>query len=56
VRAEGHVNEDRKKPTKICRIQAEVIANNVNQNLHGIGQGESRHRKCKWLKLGGGRT
>jgi hypothetical protein len=42
--------------TKLCRTQAEVILNHVNPNIHGIGQGETRHRKYKRLKLGGGQT
>jgi hypothetical protein len=28
--------------TKLCRTQAEVILNNVNPHVHGIGQGEAR--------------
>jgi hypothetical protein len=32
---------------KLCRTQEEVILNNVNPNVHGIGQGEARHRKYK---------
>jgi hypothetical protein len=40
--------------TKLCRKQAEVIRNHENQHVHGIGQGEARHRKYKRLKLGGG--
>jgi hypothetical protein len=31
--------------TKLCRTQAEVILNHVNPNVHGIGQGETRHKK-----------
>jgi hypothetical protein len=42
--------------TKLCRKQAEVIVNQLNQNVHGIGQGEATHRKYKRLKLGGGQT
>jgi hypothetical protein len=38
--------------TKLCRTQAEVILNHLYQNVHGIGQGEARHRKYKRLKLG----
>jgi hypothetical protein len=37
---------------ELCRTQTEVILNHVNPNLHGIGQEEARHRKCKRLKLG----
>jgi hypothetical protein len=39
--------------TKLCRRQAEVILNHENPNVRAIGQGESRHRKYKRLKLGG---
>jgi hypothetical protein len=42
--------------TKLCRTQAEVILNHVHPNLRGNGQGETRHGKCKRLKLGGGRA
>jgi hypothetical protein len=42
--------------TKLYRTQAEVILNHVNPNAHGIEQGESMHRKCKSLKLGGGQA
>jgi hypothetical protein len=28
--------------TKLCRTQAEVIPNDVNTNVRGIGQGEAR--------------
>jgi hypothetical protein len=38
--------------TKLCGTQAEVILNHVNPKVHGIGQGEARHRKYKRLKLG----
>jgi hypothetical protein len=38
--------------TKLCRTQAKVILNHINPNVHGIGQGEARHRKYKRLKLG----
>jgi hypothetical protein len=31
--------------TKLCRTQAEVILNNVNPNILGIGQGEDRQRE-----------
>jgi hypothetical protein len=40
--------------TKLCRRQ--VIQNHENENVLDIGQGEARHRKYKWLKLGGGQT
>jgi hypothetical protein len=36
--------------------QAELILNRVNLNVHGIGQGEARHKKYKRLKLGGGQA
>jgi hypothetical protein len=39
--------------TKLCRRQAEVILNRKNPNVRSIGQREARHRKHKWLKLGG---
>jgi hypothetical protein len=42
------------KKTKSCRQQAEVIQNHRNENFSYIGQGETRHRKYKRLKLGGG--
>jgi hypothetical protein len=38
---------------KLCRTEAELILNHVNPNVRGIGQGETRHRKYKRLKLGG---
>jgi hypothetical protein len=40
--------------TKLCRQQAEVIQNHVNELVLRILQGEARHRKYKGLKLGGG--
>jgi hypothetical protein len=39
---------------KLCRQQAEVLQNHENEHVRGIGQGETRHRKYKRLKLGGG--
>jgi hypothetical protein len=39
--------------TKLCRQQTKVILNHNNENIRNIGQGESRHRKYKRLKLGG---
>jgi hypothetical protein len=36
------------------RRQAEIILNHENPNVRAIGQGEPRHRKYKWLKLGCG--
>jgi hypothetical protein len=41
---------------KLCRTQVEVILNNVNPNVCGIGQGEAMFRKYNRLKLGGGHT
>jgi hypothetical protein len=37
-------------------MQAEVILNHVNPNVHDTVQGEARHRKYKRLKLGGGQA
>jgi hypothetical protein len=42
--------------TKLCRQQAEVIENHENEPVRSIGQGRTRHRKHKELKLGGGQT
>jgi hypothetical protein len=42
--------------TILCRQQAEVIQNHDKENVRTIGQGESRHRKYKRLKLGGGQV
>jgi hypothetical protein len=42
--------------TKLCRQQAEVIQNHVNENVRNIGQGEAHHRKYKRLKLGSGQA
>jgi hypothetical protein len=42
--------------TKLCRRQGEVILNHENLNVPAIGQEESRHRKYKRLKLGGGQA
>jgi hypothetical protein len=41
---------------KLCRQQAEVIQNHENENVRNIGQGKSRHRKYKRLKLGSGQA
>jgi hypothetical protein len=38
--------------TELHRRQAEVILNHENPNVPATGQGESRHRKYKMLKLG----
>jgi hypothetical protein len=42
--------------TKLCRQQAEVILNHDNKNVRYIGQGETRHKNYKRLKLGGGQA
>jgi hypothetical protein len=42
--------------TKLCRQQAEVVQNHENGNVCNMGQSESRHRKYKRLKLGGGQA
>jgi hypothetical protein len=42
--------------TKLCRQQAEVIQNHENGNVRNKGQRETRHRKYKRLKLGGGQA
>jgi hypothetical protein len=42
--------------TKLCRQEARVMQNHENEHVHGIGQSEARHRKCKRGKLGGGQT
>jgi hypothetical protein len=42
--------------TKLCRQQAEVILNHDKENVGNIGQGETRHRKYKRLKPGGGQV
>jgi mRNA-degrading endonuclease RelE of RelBE toxin-antitoxin system len=39
--------------TKLCKRQAEIIHNHVNENVRNIGQGETPHRKYKKLKFGG---
>jgi hypothetical protein len=31
----------------LCRQQAEITQNQVNEHVRGIGQGEARHRKYK---------
>jgi hypothetical protein len=41
---------------KLCRTHAEVLLNHVNSNVHGIVQGQARHKKYQRLKLGSGRT
>jgi hypothetical protein len=41
---------------KLCRQQAEVIQNHKIEHVHGIGQGEARHKKYKRLKLVGGQA
>jgi hypothetical protein len=42
--------------TKLCRQQAEVHQNYENANVRIILQGETRHRKYKSIKLGGGQA
>jgi hypothetical protein len=42
--------------TKLFRQQANVIQNYENANVRDIGKGETRHRKYKRLKLGGGQA
>jgi hypothetical protein len=42
--------------TKLYRTHAEIILNHIIPNVHGIGQGEVKHRKCKRLKLGDGQV
>jgi hypothetical protein len=42
--------------TKLCRQQTEVIQNRENEHVRSIGQGKTRHRKYKKLKLGGGQA
>jgi hypothetical protein len=41
---------------KLCRQQAEVIQNYENEHFRSVGQGETKHRKYKRLKLGGGQA
>jgi hypothetical protein len=41
---------------KLCRRQAEILQNHNNDKVRNIGQGETRHRKYKQLKLGGGQV
>jgi hypothetical protein len=36
---------------KLCRQQAEVIQNHGNEHVHGIGQGEARHKNVRGLNL-----
>jgi hypothetical protein len=42
--------------TKLCRQQAKGMQNHKNANVRDIGRDETRHRKCKWPKLGGGQA
>jgi hypothetical protein len=42
--------------TKLCRAQAEVILNHMNQNVRDAGQRETMCRKYKTLKVGGGQA
>jgi hypothetical protein len=39
--------------TKSYGQQTEVIQNHENGNFRNIGKGEARHRKYKWVELGG---
>jgi hypothetical protein len=39
--------------TKFCRQLVEVIQNHENGHVRSIGQGETRYRKYKGLKIGG---
>jgi hypothetical protein len=41
---------------KSCRQQAEVTQNHENSDVRNTGQGETVHRKYKWLKRGGGQA
>jgi hypothetical protein len=38
------------------KIEQEVIQNHVNANVRNIEQGETRHRKYKRFKRGGGQA
>jgi hypothetical protein len=40
----------------LCRQQAEVIQNRENEYVHGIEQGEAKHRKHKSHQLVGGQA
>jgi hypothetical protein len=40
--------------TKFCMQQSEVVQDHGSERVRSIGQGETRHRRCKRLKLGGG--
>jgi hypothetical protein len=42
--------------TKLCTQQEKVIQNHKNIQVPNIEQGETRHRKYKRLKLGGGQA
>jgi hypothetical protein len=42
--------------TKLCRRQEELVQNHENANAPDIGEGESRHRIYKGLRLGGGQA
>jgi hypothetical protein len=42
--------------TKLCRQQAEVIQNHVNEHVHSRGQGVARHRNYKRPKFGSAQT
>jgi hypothetical protein len=42
--------------TKLCRQQVDVIENDKNTDVRNTGHGETRLRKYKWLKVGGGQA
>jgi hypothetical protein len=42
--------------TKLYRQQAEVTRSHENANVRYIGKDETRHRKYKRLKFGGGQA
>jgi hypothetical protein len=42
--------------TKLCRQHREVIQNHDNENVRNVGQGGTRHRKYKSLKVSGVQT
>jgi hypothetical protein len=42
--------------TKICKKQTKVIQNHDSMNVRNTGRNETRHRKFKRLKLGGGQA
>jgi hypothetical protein len=42
--------------TKLCRQQAQVVQKHENAYVSNMGQGKTRRRKYKRLKLGGGQV